>query len=184
MGRTNPHWDLEMTPGSPSSDPSWDEIYEQLRQRATQLLRRRTNPLLQTTVLVHETCFKIAEQRAKWKSSSHLLAIASQLMRRVLQDEARRQQSDQRHQEGFCRLPSIESDWPEAAIDFLDLEEILQRLEQRSPRGRVLVELRFYGGLTVAEIARALGVSTSTVEKELKFLLSWIRREWKAPRES
>ncbi|MEO8519964.1 MAG: sigma-70 family RNA polymerase sigma factor [Acidobacteriota bacterium] len=136
---------------------------------------------LQTTAVVSEAYLRLFGQRAvDWQNRGHFFAIAAQLMRRILVDHARRELRDKR---GGSAVPVVLDDAvaaaaaPVDAVDALDLDRALQKLEQLDPEAARLVELRFFAGLTLEETAAALDVSASTVKRDWAVVKGWLHRE-------
>ncbi len=154
-------------------------LYSELRGIAA--LRRRKEPAhhsLQTTALVHEAYMRLAgQERMAWKNRGHFLAVASQAMRRVLVDHARRRKAAKRG--GGVPDSPLDSVVVamESSADLVELDMALDKLAELDPRGAQVVELRFFAGLTVPEVARALGLSRATVEREWAAARVWLRRE-------
>ena len=155
-------------------------VYEELRRRAGALMRRETpNHTLQATALVHEAYLRLIQQdRADWQGRAHFFAMASQFMRRILVDHARSRSRDKRGG-GVVRVQLDEglAISPQRDADVLALDDALQRLAELDPRQAEIVVMRFFGGLTVDEVAAALDVSKRTVEAEWTMVKAWLRRE-------
>jgi len=155
-------------------------VYDRLRGVARHLISsERAGHTLQPTALVHEAFLKLVDQdRVDWVGKTHFFAIGAQAMRRVLVDHARTRARDKRGG-GAPRLQLIEDAAlsPERDEDVLALEEALLKLEREDARQARIVELRFFGGLTVEEVAEVLGVSKRTVEGDWTMLRAWLRRE-------
>jgi len=136
---------------------------------------------LQTTGLVNEAYLKLVDQRhVDWQSRAHFLAIAAQVMRRVLLDDARRRLRTKRGG-GAVEVPvddlTVAAPEPDAdPLDVIAVDRALRSLEQFDPDQAKLVELRFFGGLTVEEAAAALGVSPRTVKREWAVAKAWLYR--------
>ena len=155
-------------------------IYDELhRLAAFHLQRERIEHTLQTTALVHEAYLRLVDQKeAHWKNRGHFFAVAAQAMRRVLVDYARRHQAVKRG----SSLPKISLDEAIAvshgtANQLLVLDELLNRLTSVDPQESRIVELRFFGGLTVEETAEAMGISPATVKREWSVAKAWLLRE-------
>jgi RNA polymerase sigma factor (TIGR02999 family) len=154
-------------------------IYAELRKLAAHH-RRSESPenSLQTTALVHEAYLRLAAQhRVTWKNRGHFFAVASQAMRRVLVDHARRRRAMKR---GGGVAPSPLDSMVvamERTVDLVELDVALERLAKADLQEARVVELRFFAGLTVPEIAVVLGVSTATVEREWAAARAWLRHE-------
>src|SRR5262249_54079204 len=144
-------------------------VYEELHRLAVNHLRReRRDHTLQPTALVHEAYIKLVAQRnADWQNRAHFFAVASNLMRRILVDYARRQLRAKRGA-GPTKLSLDEVVLlsPDRPDKMLALDQCLTRLEKLDPRQSRIVELRYFGGLTVDEVAEVLGVSPTTVRRE------------------
>lgn len=139
---------------------------------------RRENPghTLQTTALVHEAYLRLVEQkRVHWKNRGHFFALAAQLMRRILVDSARSRRYAKRG--GEARRISFDETMMfsrERGADLIALDEALERLATIDARKGKVVELRFFGGLSVDETAEALGVSAVTVMREWSMAKAWL----------
>jgi RNA polymerase sigma-70 factor, ECF subfamily len=152
-------------------------VYEELRRMAAQCLRReRPGHTLQATALVHEAYIKLAGQRdAKWQNRAHFFAVASQLMRRILVDYARAQLRSKRG--GKQQKVSLDDSLlvsPDRTDELLAVNESLARLEAMDSRQGRIVELRYFGGLTVDETAEVLHVSSKTVLREWNVAKAWL----------
>ena len=157
-------------------------VYEELHTLASrQLANEWRHDRLQTTAVVNEAYLRLFGQReVDWQNRGHFFAIAAHVMRRILVDYARR---GLRVKRGGGE-PALELDEalpaPDAgvdAVDALDLDRALQKLEQLDPDQARIVELRFFGGLTVEETAAALGTSPATVKREWALAKGWLHRE-------
>ncbi len=157
-------------------------VYEHLKHLAHARLREeRPDHTLNTTALVHEAYLKLIDiTQVRYENRRHFFATASQVMRRVLVSYARRRKAQKRG--GDAHAVALEEDRlliPDAyAETLLALEESLQAFEEKYPREGQVVEFRYFVGLTNQEIAEALDVSVSTVERFLRFARTWIRRHW------
>ena len=150
-------------------------IYQELRRRAAAHLRReRRGHTLRPTDLVHEAYLRLAAQDPAWQNSGQLFAVASRLMRQLLVDHARRRGARKRG--GGMRVTLSDGVAATAAAepDMLDLDRALQELAERDERQVQLVELRFFGGLSIEEAARAMGVSVATANREWAVAKSWL----------
>jgi RNA polymerase sigma factor (TIGR02999 family) len=156
-----------------------DLVYEPLRLIAERHLNReREGHTLQPTALVHELYLRFVDQRSvDWRDRTHFFAVAAQVMRRILVDYARRRKSDKR---GGSMLPVTLTAALEAAaeenFDVVALDLALEQLAAIFPQQEKIVELRFYGGLTLDETAEALGISAATVSREWTMARAWLRR--------
>jgi RNA polymerase sigma-70 factor (ECF subfamily) len=155
-------------------------VYEELRRMARQCMRReRAGDTLQTTALVNEAYLRMVNSsRVEWHDRAHFFAIAAQLMRRVLVDEARKRHYQKRGG-GFTRIALDEAIMPaeQREFDLLALDEALDRLGQFAPRKCRVVEMRFFGGLSIEETSAALGVSADIVKREWRTAKLWLLHE-------
>ena len=155
-------------------------VYDELRRIAARYLRRELpGNSLQPTALVHEAFLKLAGQyRVDWQGRTHVLAIGAKAMRRILVDHAKRKRRV-KHGGGLKRIELDESTAlsPEHDEDLLAVDEALEKLAGIDERQATIVELRFFGGMTVGEVADALGLSKRTVESEWTMVRAWLRRE-------
>ena len=155
-------------------------VYGELKALAARYLRaERPDHTLQPTALVHECFLRLVEQRnASWNNRAHFFAIAAQAMRRILVDHARHHRAEKRG--GSASAITLDENLIGASAEPLDVEwvsdavERLARLDERQAR---LVELRFFGGLTIEETATALGISPATVKREWLSAKAWLQRE-------
>jgi RNA polymerase sigma factor (TIGR02999 family) len=157
-------------------------VYDELHALASrQLAREWRHDRLQTTVVVNETYMKLFGQReVDWQNRGHFFAIAAQLMRRILVDHARRERRDKRGGDAVrvdLDDASVATASAVDAVDALALDGALQKLEQLDPDQAKVVELRFFGGLTVEETAAALGISATTVKREWALAKGWLHQE-------
>ena len=157
-----------------------DAVYPELHRLASQLMRReRGGHTLQPTALVNEAFVKLVDAtRIDWQDRVHFLGIAARVMRRILVDHARWHAAAKRGQDPQ-RVTFAEHLGQGAApsMEVLALHDALERLEALDPRGAQVVELRFFGGLTVEETARVLGVSKRTVDNDWSMARMWLARE-------
>jgi RNA polymerase sigma factor (TIGR02999 family) len=155
-------------------------VYDELKVIASRRLAREwRDEALQTTALVNEAYLKLLGQRSvDWQNRAHFFAIAAQLMRRIVVDDARRRLSQKRGS-GSVLLALDDLAAPEPSVDrveVLALDAALGELERLDPDQGRLVELRFFGGLTVEEAAEVLGVSPTTVKREWAVAKGWLHR--------
>ena len=155
-------------------------VYDELRRLARRSMRgERSNHTLQTTALVNEAYLRLVRSsQVNWHDRAHFFAIAAQLMRRVLVDEARKRNFQKRG--GDATLITLDDDLAPAqqrSLDLLELNEALDRLAQFAPRKCQVVEMRFFGGLSIDETGAALGVSTDIVKREWRTAKLWLWRE-------
>src|SRR5215831_12154218 len=156
-------------------------VYAELRGIAERQFRReRAGHTLQPTAVVHEAYFRLVDQtRVSWKNRGHFFAVASQAMRRILVDYARARAADKRGGgEQRVTLASAEaSPEPSEGVDLLALDEALTRLKALDGGQAQIVELRFFGGLSIEETAEALETSASSVKREFRSAKAWLYRE-------
>ena len=160
-------------------------VYNELRRIAhRQLASEAIGHTLSTTALVHETYLKLKDQvRAEWVDREHFFAIAARVMRRILVDYARKHWAQRRGGPGRRALPLDEAEQAgllavaERASELLALDEALERLTAMDPRLGLVVECRFFGGLSEEETARALGVSPRTVSRDWAMARGWLHDE-------
>ena len=156
-------------------------VYTELRRQARRALRREgVGHTLQATALVHEAWLRLdAQHQARWESRTQFLAVAAQMMRRVLVDHARTRRALRRGG-GETQLTLGNAEHAVAAaenVDVLALDDALARLATLDPRKARLVELRYFAGLSIPEAAAALGVSQATIGREWAVARMWLRRE-------
>jgi RNA polymerase sigma factor (TIGR02999 family) len=151
-------------------------LYPELRRMARRQIRGENNEhILQPTALVNEAYLRLVSQREhNWENRIHFLGAASQVMRRILVDQARARMAQKRTGDAAA-LPAEELGL-ERAREILSLDEALLDLEKMSPRQLRVVELRHFGGLTVPEIADLLGVTPRTVDRDWAAARAWLRR--------
>ena len=161
-------------------------VHEELHRRARQCLRREHGPrALQTTELLNETYLRLVDaRRVEWHDRAHFFAIAAQLMRRVLVDEARKRKVRKRGG-GLTRVTLDEGlvAGVERQADLVALDDALKSLESVASRKCRVVELRFFGGLTIAETAAVLGVSEDAVKREWRTAKLWLLEALRGTRE-
>jgi RNA polymerase sigma factor (TIGR02999 family) len=154
-------------------------VYGELRRLAQSYLRReRPDHTLQPTALVHEAYLRLVDQsRVEWQNRVHFYGVAAQMMRRILIDHARAHASEKRG--GGRRLSLDEAAVlpEERAADLVALDDALKLLADTDERKSRVVELRFFGGLSVKETADALGLHTATVERDWRIAKMWLHRE-------
>ncbi len=157
------------------------QIYDELRRQAAAYLRReRPNHTLQTTALVHEAYFKMVDQqRVVWKNRGHFFAVAAQAMRRILVDHAKHRHREKRGGavENVPLDDALLAAADEANVDIAALDEALSRLAEFDPQQERLVELRYFGGLSLEETADAIGISRATAAREWQMAKAWLHRE-------
>jgi RNA polymerase sigma-70 factor (ECF subfamily) len=158
-------------------------VHRELHTLASRYLsRERRDHTLQTTALVNEAYLKLAGQRdVEWQNRAHFFGIAAQIMRRILVDHARRDHRVKRGG-GASHVPLEDHDpvSPEPAVDPADahtLDAALTRLEALDPQQGRVVELRYFGGMTIEETAEVMSLSTATVKREWSVARAWLYRE-------
>ncbi len=152
-------------------------VYDELRRLAARYLRReRPGHTLQPTALVHEAYVRLIDQRqVDWSNRAQFIGLAAVMMRRILVNHARDRVADKRGA-GAEHVPLTVAGDPMGApeVDLLDLHDALDRLAGLDQRKAQIVELKFFGGLTIEEIAETVGISRATVEREWKFARAWL----------
>jgi RNA polymerase sigma-70 factor, ECF subfamily len=155
-------------------------VHQELRRLARSQMRgERDNHTLQTTALVNEAFLRLIDlRRIRWQDRAHFLALSAQLMRRVLVDHARTRNYRKRGGgAATVALDDVAVAAPERAADLVALDEALENLARVDPRKSRVVELRFFGGLSVEETAGALNVSPETVMRDWRLAKVWLLRE-------
>jgi len=155
-------------------------VYEDLRRLAQAFLgRERVGHTLQATALVHEAYMRLVDvERDSVQGRAHFFRIAARAMRRLLIDHARRRSAQKRGEDPIFRTQAVLNQvgvWRDAEL--LDLDDALQTLSALDERKARVVELRFFGGLTIEEAAEALGVGHATAERDWKFAKAWLAKE-------
>jgi RNA polymerase sigma-70 factor, ECF subfamily len=155
-------------------------VYEELhRMAARYLVGERSNISLQATALVNELCLRLLGWNpVRWENRGHFFGVSAQMMRRVLVDIARRRHSERRGGPDVVRMPldGIEVPASEPDADLLAVDVALQMLAVEDPRKAKVVEMRFFGGLSIEETAEALGISARTVHADWAFARAWLYR--------
>jgi RNA polymerase sigma factor (TIGR02999 family) len=162
-------------------------VYGELRRQAERFMRdQASGNTLQTTALVHETYLRLVEQaHVEARSRAQFFALAAKAMRSVLVDHARARRAAKRGGGAHALTLGAAGEVADVAsandaVDVLALDEALGRLSAFDPQQGRVVELKFFGGLTIEEVAEVLGVSHATVEREWKLARAWLRRELSA----
>ena len=157
-------------------------VYDELRKLAASALRHeRSDHTLQPTALVHEAYLRLADEpTARWENRSHFMAVAARAMRRILVDHARKHKAVKRGS-GAVRLSLDDLERaatsPSDAVDLVALDDALGRLANLDPRQARIVELRFFGGLSVEETAAVVDASARTVKRDWQLARAWLKRE-------
>ena len=155
-------------------------VYDELRGLASAYLaRERQGHTLQTTALVHEAYLKLVDQRrVQWQNRAHFFGVAAQMMRRILVSHARAHRAAKR---GHGAPPLSLDEAPEVSgkpkVDLVALDEALDRLTEIDPGQGRLVELRFFGGLSIEEAGEVLSLSPATVGREWRMAKAWLYKE-------
>ena len=162
-------------------------VYDELHRQAERAMGRETpDHTLQATALVSEAYLRLIDQRrVQWRNRAHFFGVAAQLMRRILVDHARGRHAAKRGG-GARQLTLGDADSArempdESGVDVLVLNEALERLATIDPHQARIVELRYFGGMTIEDTAEATGVSPATVKREWAIARAWLRRELAAP---
>jgi len=154
-------------------------VYREMRRLAAAYMRReRENHTLQATALVHEAYLKLVDQRTDWQSRAHFFGVAAQVMRHILIDHARGHSRAKRG--GAKEAVTLDEGLvfsDEKSEELLALDEALQRLAKLDTRQAKVVEMRFFGGLTVEETAEALSISPITVKRDWSLARAWLYGE-------
>ena len=161
-------------------------IYDELRRLAHSYLRtERSDHTLQPTALVHETYVRLAAQHSlDWENRVQVMALAASMMRRILLDYANARKAAKRPASGV-RIPfSAALAQGSGDVEFLDLNAALDALAQLDERQARVVEMRFFSGMSIEEIACAAGISTATVERELRTARVWLMQRLSGGKES
>lgn len=166
-----------------AGDALMDAVYGELRKMARGYLRReRAGHSLPPTALVHEAYLKLVDQQGvQWQSRAHFFGIAARVMRRILVDHARGRASAKRGSGATLALLDGDARVDPPGIDILALDVALEKLAGIDPRQSRLVELRFFGGLTVEEAAAVLEIAPITVKRDWALARTWLYREVRGP---
>lgn len=155
-------------------------LYEELRRLAAYYLRQeRGNHTLQATALVHEAYLRLVDQReVQWQNRKHFFDLAAQVMRRILLDYARKHAAEKRGG-SVCHISLDDAAvlCEENATEMIVLDELLARLTSLDPQQGRVVELRFFGGLSVEETAELMEISPATVKRDWSMARAWFARE-------
>ena len=154
-------------------------VYDKLRALAGQYMaHERAEHTLQPTALLNEAYLRLFDQsRVNWQNKAHFVAVAAQMMRRILVDHARQHAAAKRggnRQRVELDEPNLAG--PVADVDLIALDDALEELESLNPRQAKVVELRFFGGLPVKEVAYALDIAERTVNNDWEFARAWLRQ--------
>jgi RNA polymerase sigma factor (TIGR02999 family) len=153
-------------------------VYDDLHRMALRYLaRERSDVSLQATGLVNEICLRLLGwDQARWQDRQHFFSVSAQMMRRVLVDIARRRRAHRRGGPAAVRVPldGIDVPVPRPDLDLIAIDRALEKLAAEDARKARVVELRFFGGLSMEEIAQTLGVSLRTVHSDWAFARAWL----------
>jgi RNA polymerase sigma factor (TIGR02999 family) len=154
-------------------------VYQELRRIARHHLRQeRPDHTLQSTALVHEAYLRLTKQGpAEVANRAHFLAVASQLMRQILVDHARGRRAAKRGGGFKLEINDAVSAQKAQSVDLIALDDALNELAELDPQQSRIVELRFFGGLSIDETAEIVGVSPTTIKREWATARAWLRRE-------
>ena len=153
-------------------------VLDELRRLAASYLRKeRVGHTLQPTALVHEAYMRLVDQtQVQWQNRAHFFGVAAQMMRRILVDHARAHEAEKRGGE-FQKLSldeNLDASGGERDVNLVALDDALNRLAGMDPQKSKIVELRFFGGLSVEETAEVLGVSAPTVKRQWRMAKAWL----------
>jgi len=180
-----PRSPIAVRENQPGTDQLFPLVYDELKRLARRYLRReRSSHTLQPTALVNEAYIQLSSLRStQWQSRSHFMGVAALAMRRVLTDYARDRRTAKRGA-GNIMVPLDDSPATAgpAAWDYDDLDVALSKLEAEAPASCRIVELRFFGGLSIEETAEFLEVSPATVKRQWVLTRAWLFREMAEPR--
>jgi RNA polymerase sigma-70 factor, ECF subfamily len=164
-----------------AADQFMPVIYDELRRQAHRFLNReRANHTLQTTALVHEAYLRLTEQRdVSWQNRAQFFGLAAQMMRRILVNYAVNRKRDKRggSAERLQLDETIQIQAADKSIKLIELDEALNRLAKLDERQARVIELRYFGGLTIEETAEVMGISPPTVKREWNMAKTWLRSE-------
>lgn len=155
-------------------------VYKELRNLAARYLRReRSDHTLQSTALVHEAYLRLIDQnQVQWQNRAHFFGVAAQMIRRILVDHARTRHAQKRG--GNAQKLSLDEaiGLPEQRdLDIIALDDALKQLAELDPQQSKVIELRFFGGLSIEETAEAIGISPATVKREWVTARAWLLRQ-------
>ena len=164
-----------------AADQFMPVIYDELRRQAHRFLNReRANHTLQTTALVHEAYLRLTEQRdVSWQNRAQFFGLSAQMMRRILVNYAVNRKRDKRggSAERLQLDETIQIQAADKSIDLIELDEALNRLAKLDERQARVIELRYFGGLSIDETAEVMAISPATVKREWNMAKTWLRSE-------
>lgn len=155
-------------------------VYDELRRLARHYLRgERADHTLQPTALVHEAWLRLVQtNRMSWQHRAHFIGVAAEMMRRILVDHARQHRALMRGgAETKVSLEEAQEAASPTQVDLLALDDALNSLSKVDPRQNRIVELKYFGGLEIIEIAEVLGISPATVKRDWAWARAWLHRE-------
>jgi RNA polymerase sigma factor (TIGR02999 family) len=170
---------IDWNNGNPAAlDQLMPAVYDELHRIARRHLRREERGhTLQTSALVNEAYLRLIDQTVPWRNRAHFFGIAAQMMRRILVDHARAHLYAKRGG-GALQVSLAEADGLAArAADLIALDDVLHSLAELDPQQGKIVELKFFAGMTIQEIAEVVGISTATVEREWRAARAWLSDE-------
>jgi RNA polymerase sigma factor (TIGR02999 family) len=174
---------VQLNRGKKVYDQLYPLVYGELRKLAYMRMKwEASDHTLSRTELVHEVYLKMIDQtQVDFSDRSHFLAIASRCMRQILIDYARKKNAQKRggKQKELTYIDGLVNSQPQKSEELIDIDEALNRLAQLNPRLSDVVEMRFFGEMTIEEIAETLGISTSTVKRDWAKARGWLFRELK-----
>lgn len=159
-------------------------VYDELRRVAQRHMNAEDGSTLQATALVNEAYLRLVDMNIEWNGRVHFFAVAAGLMRRILVDRARRRRAQKR---GGAAVVLELDELPAAARpaeDLLALDLALEQLQAEDPRKAKVLELRLFGEMSIEETAEALGISTATVERDLRMARAWVVKKLKPSTEA
>ena len=171
---------LAWSAGSPGAEERlFPLVYDELKRIARRHLRReRGEHTLQPTALVHEAYLRLIDQNVSWQNRAHFFGVAAEMMRRILIDHARKHQAAKRGSGGIkISLDEAIDLTDERATELIALDDALKALADFDPQKSRIVELRFFGGLSIEETAEVLGIGTATVIRQWKMAKAWLYHE-------
>jgi RNA polymerase sigma-70 factor (ECF subfamily) len=156
-------------------------VYDELRKLAHSYLQNeRPDHTLQATALVHEAYIRLVDwENVSWQNRAHFFAVAAQIMRKILVDHARQKRAQKRDGGQKLALDDAVSFSAKREIDLIVLDEALESLAEFDQTQSKIVELRFFGGLTIEETAHALNISPATVKREWTIAKAWLYQRMK-----
>ena len=177
---------MSREPGAGSREPAelMPQVYDELRRLAANYLRHeRPGQTLQATALVHEAFLNLSKQKNQpWQNRTHFLAIAALSMRQILVQRARARHAEKRGggAEKITLDESVMADHApsrQGGVDVIELDTALEKLAALDPQQAKIVELRYFGGMTVEEVAEALEISPATVKRHWTVARAWLHKE-------